>query len=202
MTLGSVPPSVPGTPTPRISSRDPSGPFLLCPTHQSLLDSPLIYAAFPRTLIHRSIFLAYGPYFHTGPLSWMIRRGRIVLTGEGDNVTESLQLAYQGLQRGWAIVIFPEGNCSSSGEIMNARPGVGMLSCEAQVPVVPVLYQGSGGTYSPRNPGFHLPKMRIVVGEPIEPPGKKAFGRADYREVASRWREAVLALEAGHPLSP
>ncbi len=182
--------------------RLPSGPFLLCPTHQSLIDSPLIYAAFPREVIHRSLFLAYGPYFRTGPLSWMIRRGRIVLTGEGDNVTESLQLAWEGLQRGWAIVIFPEGNCSSSGAIMNARPGVGMLSCEAQVPVVPVLYQGSGGTYSPRNPGFHLPKMRIVVGEPIQPPAKKAFGRADYRAMADRWREAVLALEASHDLSP
>ena len=79
---------------------------------------------------------------------------------------------------------------------MRARPGVGLLACEAQVPIVPVLYHGSSGTYSPLNPGFHLPKIRIVVGEPILPPPTKAFERADYQAMADRWREAVQGLEA------
>jgi 1-acyl-sn-glycerol-3-phosphate acyltransferase len=177
-----------------------TGPFLLCPTHSSLLDSPLIYAAFPSPMIHRSVFVAHGPYFHTPPLSWLRRRGRLILTGEGGNMADSLRAAFDGLQRGWVVTIFPEGNCSYTGSIMNARPGVGLLSCEAQVPVVPVLYHGSGGTCSPLNPGLHAPKIKIVVGEPIPPipppEGGKAFTRSHWQEMADRWREAVVGLQA------
>jgi long-chain acyl-CoA synthetase len=172
------------------------GPYLLCPTHQSLLDSPLIYATFPYALVHRTVFLAFASYFHTPPLSWLVRRGRLILTGEGDCLLDSLRLAWDGLQRGWTVVIFPEGTCSYRGSILEARPGVGLLACEAQVPIVPVLYEGSGGTCSPHTPGLHAPKIRVTVGEPIPPPAGPRFTRADYQAMADRWREAVQNLEA------
>ena len=142
------------------------------------------------------MFVAFGPYFRSPPLSWLVRRGRLILTGEGGEVAESLRLAWDGLQRGWAVGIFPEGACSHTGSIMEAFPGVGLLACEAQVPVVPVLYDGSRGAYSPLSPGFGLPKIRVVVGEPIQPPSETDFTKADYQAMANRWREAALELEA------
>lgn len=170
------------------------GPYLLCPTHLSLLDSPLVYAAFPNAVVHKTVFIAYGPYFHTGPLSLLVRMGRLILTGEADNVGDSLRLAYDGLRRGWNVVVFPEGRCSYDGEIMNAFPGVGLLAAEAQVPVVPVLYEGSSGVCSPRHPGLGAPKIRITVGQPLAPPS--GTSREDYQAMADRWRAAVLALKA------
>lgn len=174
--------------------RLPEGPFLLCPNHQSLLDSPLVYGAFPRALVHRLVFVAYGPYFHEGPLSLLVRMGRLVLTGEADNVGDSMRCAYDALARGWSVVIFPEGNCSFDGSLLPAFPGVGLLACEAQVPVVPVLYEGSGAVCSPRHPGFGRAKITITVGEPFAPPPREGAARAEWQRVAERWREEILAL--------
>ncbi|MBL4850044.1 MAG: 1-acyl-sn-glycerol-3-phosphate acyltransferase [Planctomycetes bacterium] len=175
------------------------GPFLLCPTHQSLLDSPLLYAAFPGWLIHRTVFVAYGPYFHAAPQSWLVRMGRLILTGAADNIADSMRLSWEGLQRGWAVVIFPEGNCSYDGSIMPAFPGVGLLACDAQVPIVPVLYQGSRNTCSPQRPGVRRTKIRVVVGEPLQPLSGEN-GRADWQAMADQWREAAIALQAEWPL--
>lgn len=173
------------------------GPFLLCPTHASLLDSPLIYAAFPLALVHRTVFLAFGPYFRRAPLSILVRMGRLILTGEGGSVADSLRVAFDALQKGLVVCIFPEGNCSPTGAVAAARPGVGLLACAARVPVVPVLYVGSSGTVSPRRPGLWPVKIRVVVGQPLPPPAPGEDGRLAWQAVADRWREAVLELAAG-----
>lgn len=172
------------------------GPFLLCPTHASLLDSPLVYAAFPQALVHRTVFLAFGPYFRRAPLSILVRMGRLILTGEGGSVADSLRVAFDALQKGMVVCIFPEGNCSPTGAIMAARPGVGLLACAARVPIVPVLYVGSSGTCSPSVPGLRPVKIKVVVGEPLPPPAPGEEGRAAWQAVAERWRAAVLRLQA------
>ncbi len=172
------------------------GPFLLCPTHSSLLDSPLIYATFPLALVHRTVFLAFGPYFRRAPLSILVRMGRLILTGEGGSVADSLRVAFDALQKGLVVCIFPEGNSSPTGAVMAARPGVGLLACAARVPIVPVLYAGSAGTCSPRHPGLWPVKIKVVVGEPLPPPPPGEDGRAAWQAVADRWREAVLRLQA------
>jgi 1-acyl-sn-glycerol-3-phosphate acyltransferase len=69
-----------------------------------------------------------------------------------------------------------------------------MLACEAQAPIVPISIEGSEATMSPPHPGFHLCKMRVVVGEPIMPPRGDDFSVADYQALADRWREAVSRL--------
>ncbi|MEZ6185358.1 MAG: 1-acyl-sn-glycerol-3-phosphate acyltransferase [Planctomycetota bacterium] len=174
------------------------GPYLLCPTHQSMIDSPLLYALFPYAVVHRFMILAYGPYFR-GPLAAMIRMGRVILTGEANTVADSLKLAFQGLERGYVVCMFPEGNCSYTGGIMPPRPGVGILSCEAQVPIVPVLFQGSHRLLSPLSPGVRLTPIRAIVGDPIQPPAPRRFARVDYEAVAQDWLRAVQALAADNP---
>ncbi|MCA8924753.1 MAG: 1-acyl-sn-glycerol-3-phosphate acyltransferase [Planctomycetes bacterium] len=175
------------------------GAYLLCPTHQSMIDSPLLYALFPYAIVHRFMILAYGPYFRVPPLSGIVRMGRVILTGEANTVSDSLKLAYQGLQRDYVVCLFPEGNCSYTGEIMRPRPGVGVLACEAQVPIVPVLFQGSHRLLSPSSPGVRPAKIRAIVGDPIHPPAPRTFERVDYEGLANEWYEAVLRLQREHP---
>jgi len=175
------------------------GPYLFCPTHQSMLDAPLLYGALPRPLVHRMVFLAFGPYFRAPPLSWLVGPGRLILTGEADSLADSLRLALEALRRGLVTCVFPEGRCSTDGAIQPPRPGVGLLACEAGVPIVPVLYQGSRRTCSPAAPGLRPTKIRLVVGDPIPPPAPRRFGRADYEAAAERWLEGARRLGAEHP---
>lgn len=171
-----------------------SGPLLLCPNHLSYLDSPTVFSLLPARLISRTYFLGYKEIFREPPLSWMVRGCRLILTGDAESALDSLRLCHQTLERGDAVCVFPEGIRSTRGTLMPAHPGIGMLACEAQAPIVPILIKGSEATMSPPNPGFHLCKVRVVVGDPIMPPRGDSFSVADYQALADRWREAVLRM--------
>jgi len=124
----------------------------------------------------------------------MVRGCRLILTGDAVSALDSLRLCHQALGRGDAVCVFPEGIRSTKAGLMPAHPGIGMLACEAQAPIVPILIEGSEATLSPPSPGFHFCRIRVVVGDPIQPPGGDCFTLADYQAVADGWREAVLRL--------
>jgi 1-acyl-sn-glycerol-3-phosphate acyltransferase len=78
---------------------------------------------------------------------------------------------------------------------MPARMGVGILSVEARVPIIPILIEGAANTLSPLHPGFRFAKVNIVVGDPIEPPEEENHSRELYQNACERWKEAVEELE-------
>ncbi len=172
-----------------------SGAVLICPNHQSYIDPLLLYALLPAQLINRLLFVAYEEVFRRPPLSWIIRFGRLILTGGAGTMAESLKLSYRGLQRGMAVCIFPEGGRTTTGKIMKPRLGVGILSCETKVPIVPVLIEGTVKTLSPQEPRFRFCKVRLVIGNPIEPPMGVTPAMEDYQSMVDRWEEVMLHLQ-------
>jgi 1-acyl-sn-glycerol-3-phosphate acyltransferase len=94
-----------------------------------------------------------------------------------------------------ALLLFPEGRRTPTGNIMPARMGVGVLGVEARAPVVPILIDGASDTLSPLHPGFRFAKVAIIVGDPIEPPGEVDNSRELYQEVCASWKDAVETLE-------
>jgi 1-acyl-sn-glycerol-3-phosphate acyltransferase len=172
------------------------GAMILAPNHLSYLDSPILFTLLPARLIGRTFFLAYREIFREPPLSRIVRSCRLILTGDAESLVESLRLCREGLVRDLAVCIFPEGIRSTSGTIMKARPGIGMLACEAQCPIVPILIEGSEKTLSPPHPAFRRCRVRLTVGDPIAPPSGRDFTIDDYQAMADRWREAVLRMQA------
>ena len=173
----------------------PTGRVLLCPNHLSFLDAPLMFVSLPSALVTRTLFVAYGPYFMSPPLSWVRRWGRVILTGNTQTVVESLQLSHQGLQRELAVCIFPEGARSSTGRLMPARPGAGILACENQAPIVPILIEGTDKTLAPHNPGLHFPSVRVTIGDPLYPPRDGPFNQESYQAMVDRWHDAVARMQ-------
>ena len=103
---------------------------LICPNHQSLIDPILIFALLPGHMLNRILFTGFGEYFSAPPLSWIVKPIRIILTGTSRTNTESLRLASQGLKLGMSLCIFPEGQRTDTGKIMEPRIGTGVLSVE------------------------------------------------------------------------
>jgi long-chain acyl-CoA synthetase len=172
-----------------------NGPVLLCPNHQSYIDPIVIVAAFPGWILDRLLLTGFSELFKTAPLSWIVRPLRVIPIGSTDTFGDSLQLTYDGLKRGMSLLLFPEGRRTPTGNIMAARMGVGILSVEAKVPMIPILIEGAANTLSPLHPGFKFAKVSIVVGDPIEPPRQTGHSRELYQEVCARWKDAVEKLE-------
>jgi len=171
------------------------GAVILCPNHQSYIDPIVIVAALPGWILDRLLLTGFSELFKKAPLSWIVRPLRVIPIGSTETFGDSLQLTYDGLRRGMALLLFPEGRRTPTGRIMPARMGVGILSIEARVPIIPILIEGASDTLSPRHPGFKFAKVSVVIGDPIEPPEEENHPRELYQNACERWKEAVEELE-------
>ncbi|GJM15037.1 MAG: long-chain-fatty-acid--CoA ligase [Thermodesulfobacteriota bacterium] len=168
---------------------------LICPNHQSLIDPILIYALLPGEMLEKTLFTGFGEYFSKAPLSWIVHPMRIILTGTGRTSSESIRLASEGLNQGYSVCIFPEGERTSSGTIMKPRIGAGLLSVETDTPIVPIYIEGATKTLSPINPGLSFPNVRVTVMETIEPAKGDKEPRELYQDTVDEWLAAMEEIE-------
>ena len=171
------------------------GAILLCPNHQSYIDPILISVLIPGRLMNRLLFTGFGELFDKAPLSWLVRPLRVIRIGTTETFGESLKLSYDDLNRGMSLLIFPEGRRTPTGNIMPPRRGAGILSVEANAPIVPILIVGATSTLSPIHPELRFPKVSVIVGDPIEPQISGDHPRDNYQSIVDQWKDAVLALE-------
>jgi len=171
------------------------GAILICPNHQSYIDPILIFALMPGWMLNRLMFVGFGEIFRRPPLSWLIRPFRIIPTGGAGILGESLKFSHEGLKRGMAVCIFPEGGRTNTGKIMPPRLGAGILSVEAKAPIVPILIEGAINTLSNPHPEFRFTRVKIIVGDPIYPPLEGKNVKDIYQGTVDKWKESVLELE-------
>ena len=162
-----------------------SGSFLICPNHLSDIDPLLLYSF----LHEETLYIAYEGNFRSGPLSWIIRYGRVLLTTRAGKKASCLIRAYQGLQHGFSVCVFPEGGRSRSGAVMEPRQGAAILAKQANIPIIPVLIEGSENLLSHLRPGFRFCKIRLTFGTPI------AMDAPDHAALLQNWKEAILQLQ-------
>lgn len=171
------------------------GRLLICPNHQSYIDPVLVFAMLPERIMGRAFFVGFEDIFSRPPLSWARKIGRVILTGGASSWADSLRLSADVLRREMVLCIFPEGGRTTTGNIMDPRPGVGMLACETQSPVLPVLIEGATETLSTLKPGLRRCRVQMKVGALIDPPCKSQCAQEDYDKVAQDWLERIKQLQ-------
>jgi long-chain acyl-CoA synthetase len=74
--------------------------------------------------------------------------------------------AGQAMDRGYSVLIFPEGTRSPTGRLQRFRPGIGLLAQQSQVPILPIALIGLGELRS-RKRWFRSGALAIHIGAPI-----------------------------------
>ena len=82
----------------------------------------------------------------------------------------ALRLSLEHLKSGGALMIFPEGGRTRTGQVMPFKPGVIRLALEAQAPIVPVTVVGGYEAYSPHHWLPRPRKVRVIFHPPITLP--------------------------------
>jgi long-chain acyl-CoA synthetase len=70
--------------------------------------------------------------------------------------------------RGWNILVFPEGKTTEDGNILPFRSGIGLLAKQLNIPVVPVRL--SGGLYDMKQEHRILTRpghVKVIIGQPV-----------------------------------
>src|SRR4030095_16528998 len=180
-------------------------PVVFAANHQSHMDVPVILAAMPgrwrarvAPAMAKEFFKAHffpanykwhewftnslnyylsAFYFNTFPLPQREAGARQTLQYIGERTGE-----------GWSILIFPEGERSTTGTLKPFRGGIGMIGARLGVPIVPVRIEGVE-RLMPVGSKFVVPgPVRVAFGAPLRLRGD------DYAALAKQVEDAVRAL--------
>lgn len=136
------------------------GKVILVANHSSFLDPMVVFYAFPG----RFYAVAGKRLFDIWWLGCLLRLLPCVPTNGSSRGAVSL------LNKGEAILIFPEGKCCNpqSGMSSAAHKGVAVLALKTGSPVIPVYINGTGNAWPPANllPKF-FKKLEVYFGRPL-----------------------------------
>ena len=147
-----------------------NGPYIIAPSHRSMLDIPLAGAITTR----RIRFMGKAPLFRVPVLGAIFRAlGGFPVERDGGDVgpvRDSLRI----LEEGEPLVVYPEGSRQRGRDIAPLQPGAAYLAAKAGVPIVPLGIAGAEETFRTKRgrlPGFG--RIVVVVGEPLLPPARQ-----------------------------
>jgi 1-acyl-sn-glycerol-3-phosphate acyltransferase len=143
------------------------GGLLVCSNHLSAIDPALVPGFLPR---RDSWSMAKSEWFdRPGFTSWLLRSYHAFGVIRHTPDRRALRQAREILDRGGALVLYPEGHRSETGQLLRAEPGAGFLARASGVEVLPVGLVGTGecvplGSSRPRRVPVEIrfgPRLRI-----------------------------------------
>jgi len=124
-------------------------PFIVCSNHLSWFDPVAVGVAIPgRYKVH---FMAKRELFVNSLVGFLLRRlGAFPLNRE-DADYSAIKRAYQLLQNGQVLGLFPEGSRSKTGKLQKPYNGTALIAVRSGVPILPVAIVGPYRLFKPLN---------------------------------------------------
>lgn len=144
---------------------DEDGSYVFVANHHSALDIPALLAGLP----YCTRMLAKTGLFGIPFLGWYIRSVGYIPVDRSDprKARAALRSALEGADRGFSLVVFPEGTRSREGSIEEFKGGAVFLARESGLPLVPVAVVNSGRLMPSgklrTDPGI----IDLRIGEPV-----------------------------------
>ncbi|MDX6632262.1 MAG: glycerol-3-phosphate dehydrogenase, partial [Solirubrobacterales bacterium] len=117
------------------------GPLVVAANHRSFLDPFVIGVMLPWS--RRLQFVAKVELFEKRWQGWLLNRLGAYPVRRGESDQEVLTTSRRILERGGAVVIFPEGTRIRTGALGRPKRGAGRLALESGAAVLPVAVQGT-----------------------------------------------------------
>jgi 1-acyl-sn-glycerol-3-phosphate acyltransferase len=136
-----------------------TGPTVVAPNHDSVLDGIVLGAAISRELR----FVAKAELWRSRLLAWALDGLGAIKIERGRNDHRALAQVRHALDAGQAVAIFPQG--AVRGDRVWHR-GAARVALVTGAPLVPVRLIGTAQALSRGKIMF--PRLRVIVGEPIE----------------------------------
>lgn len=166
-----------------------SGPLLVAVNHQTYSDPAVLIYAFNRPvwwMAKRSLFK--GPF-----ISWVLRQVHVFPIERDRMDLAALAMAQDYLDRGRALVVFPEGT-RHPGALGKGRDGLAYLALRTGVPLIPVGVTGTDKIRHVLRTPFHFQKLKVVIGEPFTLPRTDRIDREMLQASTERIMRAIADL--------
>jgi len=147
-----------------------TGPVLLIANHQSYLDPVLVAVRLDRPVS----FFAKSELFENRFFGWLIRSLHAFPVKLGENDIGAVRMTLQRLEEGNILNLYPEGSRTFDGHIGSIQRGIALILRKAEVPVVPVIIDGSFGAWPRTKKLFQPHPIRVMYGKPMAVAGMKS----------------------------
>jgi 1-acyl-sn-glycerol-3-phosphate acyltransferase len=151
----------------------PQTPFVIVSNHSSYLDTVFMYRVIPNYFV----FIGKGELLKWPLFSLFFRTMDIPVNRNNQKMAyDSLKLAYEALDRGECVAMYPEGTIPlSSPKMKSFKNGAFRMAMDKGVPIVPITWQSNYLVMN--NPeklfSYSLPHaIKVVVHPPVFPKGK------------------------------
>jgi long-chain acyl-CoA synthetase len=186
--------------------RGVQGPVLVISNHVIYLDVGFVLAALPRRLRHRMAVAMGGERLaemRRPPREWPIARRwlhrmnyflvvalfNVFPLPKRSGFRESFRFAGDLADRGWNVLVFPEGDLTPDGNLQPFRAGIGLLAANLKLPVVPLRIDGAYEVREARRVFNRPGRIRVYIGKPVEFPAV-----SDPEEIARALEQRVTSL--------
>jgi long-chain acyl-CoA synthetase len=163
-------------------------PVLIICNHVTAYDGPLVQYALPGAIRRRVAAAMSGEmledfchfrnpewppnkrgFYPLGPLAWFAVTAlfNVFPLPRARDFQRSFAHAGEALDRGYNVLVFPEGTRSAVGQLARFRPGIGLLVRQSGTAVLPVALRGLGELKESGRGWFRSGKLEILVGEPL-----------------------------------
>ena len=169
-------------------------PFIFSPNHQSFMDAPLVMSYFPFRIFRKMFYVGTSEIFGHGIRRRIARTMKLVPIDPDANLIPAMRAGAYGLRQGEALVLYPEGERSISGEPKPFKKGAAILATHVHVPIVPVAIDGFEKAWG-RGRGIRLfQDLKIQIGRPLEPPSAANASENTYESLTGQLRERVMDM--------
>ncbi len=165
----------------------PEGPLIVVCNHLSNVDPAIAGVAMRR----RPGFLAKSDLFKFPPLAFFLYGYGAFPIERGKADTRALKWAARRIEKGGAVVLFPEGTRSRGQGLLKAQPGVALLASMTRAPVVPIAITGSEPLQNYLKVFAPVSKLHIRIGKPFT---LKTGGKASREQLDRFTVEAMSRL--------
>ncbi len=186
--------------------KDFRGPALIISNHISQIDIGFLMAALPTQLRNRLGVAMQGEQLRSmryPPKSWFFLKRwweqlQYALIAALFNVfslpqrakyRESFRFAGELADRGYSVVIFPEGRRTETGEMAPFRSGIGLLATQLNLPIIPMRIDGLFPFKIAKKHYAPPYAVQVKIGDPI-----KFEPTADPVEIAKELQRIVERL--------
>jgi long-chain acyl-CoA synthetase len=166
------------------------GPVLFAANHNLGLDNPLIIKAIPQRWRRRMAIAASAHLWRNPVYSVMnpLLGNGFPFSKEGA-VRPSLENLGRLMDRGWSVLIYPEGDLTVGGPMKPFLGGVGLIAVEGRVPVVPLRLVINKMGSPQKLPLLRRGDVEVRFGQPL------AFAPGHpYEDATAAIEQAVKAL--------
>jgi 1-acyl-sn-glycerol-3-phosphate acyltransferase len=120
---------------------------------------------------------------------------------DGGSDVGAIRRVLQVLKQDQGIILFPEGTRTPTGQLQQAKSGVGLMACRTGVPVVPARVFGSFEALGRNRPLRLGTPVSVVFGRPLlaSDYDDRSEGKERYQHASDRVMSAIAALEFPRP---